>query len=148
MALLVNQSLQSKLKIILAISFEVVENQPFDEAVDVGETSDVASEYTPTPRGPARVNPLPAGVGGGSRRSVLVNPVGGAEGGPGGDPISPSASLSTTPRGTGRGSQQVRLRETFFNPLYDFFGREILKSELNTLPGYTSDVIEHDFSKV
>lgn len=85
---------------------EVIENQPFDEAVDVGETSDVASEYTPTPRGPARVNPLPAGIGGANRRSVLVNPLSGAESGAGGDPVSPSASLSTTPLGTGRGSHQ------------------------------------------
>ena len=75
----------------------------------MGETSDVASEYTPTPRGPARVNPLPAGIGGANRRSVLVNPLSGAESGAGGDPVSPSASLSTTPLGTGRGSHQVIL---------------------------------------
>lgn len=72
---------------------QVVENQPFDEAVDVGETSDVASEYTPTPRGPGRVNPLP-----GNRRGAVLNPVGG-----GTDPVSPAASLSTTPLGAGKG---------------------------------------------
>ena len=80
---------------------KVVENQPFDEAVDVGETSDVASEYTPTPRGPPGINPLSSvGGAGPNRRGVLVNPVGG--------PVSPSAAPSTTP--SGRSPRQVRLR--------------------------------------